>query len=378
MESNEPINDQDKTKKMNCYKKHEREKKLLFFCLLQIIKHVFSFYINSPSLTFFLNSKPFFLLYFFLSLFFQVHTFTTFMSWLNKLVGRAPKKLIEEEVTKQAHSSIHDATTSIAKRQAEMKRQIDGLTNEARTQLKAGNKKGALQTMKRKKLVETHLVKLDPHVMNLEVQKITLEGMGTTKTVFSAMKSGAAAMKVAMPSADDVTDTMEELNEAYTDHDEISDMLGAPMGSALSNMDDDELASELNDLETDLEFERESALFEQLNMAPKAPTSKIRTRSKQEQEEEEEEEAEEATEQPQTKSVSSSSSSSSSPIVILGHETMSTVQSKRSTTSPLSSSSSSSSSSNDNVARKSKAPSAMTAAELEAKQLEDLAAFMNS
>jgi hypothetical protein len=265
-------------------------------------------------------------------------------SFMNRLVGRAPKKPTEEEVTTQAHSSIQDASGSILKRQTELKRQMEDLTNQARRELKAGNKKAALQTMKRKKLVESHLVKLDPHLMNLEVQKITLEGVGTNKAVISAMKSGAAAMKVGMPSIDDVTDTMEDLTELYGDHEEVNDMLGAPLGSALSNMDDDELANELNNLQTDLESEQELAFMDQMTEAPSAPIGKV---------------------------VSSSS-------VVLGQEEALSVEASvsppipRSVTRALPSSSSSSSSS------KAPAPVPMTAAEAEAKHLQELEAFLNS
>ena len=60
---------------------------------------------------------------------------------------------------------------------------------------RAKNKRAALQCLKKKKLYEQQIEQLQNQQLKLEEQVITLEGSKTTAETFTALKSGAGAMK---------------------------------------------------------------------------------------------------------------------------------------------------------------------------------------
>jgi charged multivesicular body protein 4 len=110
--------------------------------------------------------------------------------------------------------------------------------------------------MKRKKLYEQEVDKIENVKMTLETQVINLESAAQNALTFKAMDAGAKTMKkirtdVGIEQVDDMMDAIKEEMEMAN---EINDAIAQPVDPLLA--DDDELLAELNALETsDLEAE---------------------------------------------------------------------------------------------------------------------------
>lgn len=130
------------------------------------------------------------------------------------------------------------------------------MVKEAKEKLAKGDKKGALFAMKRKKLYEAEVDKIQNVKMTLETQVINLESAAQNAQTFQAMSAGANTMKkirtdVGIEQVDDIMDEIKEEMEMAT---EINQAIAAPVDPLLA--DEDELLAELNELETnDLEAE---------------------------------------------------------------------------------------------------------------------------
>jgi len=59
----------------------------------------------------------------------------------------------------------------------------------AREKNKKGDKRGALLLLKKKKMYEKEIIKIEGSQMNIEQQIITIEGMCTNKLVFDNLKN---------------------------------------------------------------------------------------------------------------------------------------------------------------------------------------------
>ena len=165
---------------------------------------------------------------------------------------------------------------------------------------RAKNKRAALQCLKKKKLYEQQIEQLQNQQLKLEEQVITLEGSKTTAETFTALKSGAGAMKqlhkeTNIDEVDKVRpdlsskelkiqkiqpttpalpypyhphpptqiQVMDDINEQTEKMRQVQDALGQPVGYA-ADLDEDELEEELaaleaEDLEDELDLDAELA-----------------------------------------------------------------------------------------------------------------------
>jgi charged multivesicular body protein 4 len=99
---------------------------------------------------------------------------------------------------------------------------------------------------------------------------IMLEGAKATTETVDALRSGASAMKAMQKATniDDVDKTMDEINEQTENMKQIQEALATPMGAA-ADFDEDELAAELDELESE---ELESQLLQPATTAPPLPS----------------------------------------------------------------------------------------------------------
>ena len=147
---------------------------------------------------------------------------------------------------------------------------------------------GALFAMKRKKLFEAEIDKIENVKMTLETQVINLESAAQNAETFKAMQAGSKTMKkirteVGLEEVDDIMDSIKEEMEMAS---EINTAIAQPVDPLLT--DDDELLQELEQLETnDLEAELlappTKTATEALDL-PTVPDSKLPTLSKKEDE----------------------------------------------------------------------------------------------
>jgi charged multivesicular body protein 4 len=110
--------------------------------------------------------------------------------------------------------------------------------------------------MKRKKMFETEIDKIQNVKMTLETQVINLESAAQNAETFKAMEAGSKTMKkirtdVGIEKVDDIMDEIKEEMELAA---EINNAIAQPVDPLLA--DEEELLAELNALETsDLEAE---------------------------------------------------------------------------------------------------------------------------
>merc|ERR1712137_213165 len=126
----------------------------------------------------------------------------------------------------------------------------------AKKKMAKGDKKGALFCMKRKKLYETEIDKIQNVKMTLETQVINLESAAQNAETYKAMQAGTTTMKKIRNDVgiDQVDDVMDNIKEEMEMAQEINSAMAQSVDPILA--DDDELLAELNALETsDLEAE---------------------------------------------------------------------------------------------------------------------------
>lgn len=127
---------------------------------------------------------------------------------------------------------------------------IDGLAELAKAQLRKGDKRAALSTMKKRKLYEGELAKIYNVKLTLETQAISLEGATQNVSTYDAMKRGAGAMasiRQAMGGGvEHVEEMLDEIKEEMELHHEVQNAFGQPLDPLLA--DDDDLLAELETL----------------------------------------------------------------------------------------------------------------------------------
>ena len=164
----------------------------------------------------------------------------------------------------------------LEKREALLQKKMAAELEKAKEFNRQKNKRAALQCLKKKKLYEQQIDNLTNHQLKLEEQVITLEESRTTQETFSALKSGAGAMKQIQKETniDEGDKVMDDINEQSEKMRQVQEALGQPVGYA-ADLDEDELDAELAELEAE-DLEAELGLEEEL--AAPAPAVKVASR----------------------------------------------------------------------------------------------------
>ncbi|CAK9060002.1 Vacuolar-sorting protein snf7 (Vacuolar protein-sorting-associated protein 32), partial [Durusdinium trenchii] len=134
---------------------------------------------------------------------------------------------------------------------------------QAKAKNQRGDKKGALAHLRRKKLYEKEVEKINNGMLNLEQQVMAIESSSVTVDIVNAMKTGKSAMQqvTAGLDPDAVADLQDDIADLSARQNEIDDVLAAPIG-----LDDQgELEDELAELEA-------AELEEGLDALPAVPT----------------------------------------------------------------------------------------------------------
>ncbi|GMI21205.1 hypothetical protein TeGR_g3204 [Tetraparma gracilis] len=149
---------------------------------------------------------------------------------------------------------LRESLATLDKREDHIQKKADAMVEEAKKKLAAKDKKGALFSMKRKKMYESEVEKIMNSKMTLETQIMSLETQIQNIETFKAMKAGKTAMEAVRKGVDvdNVDEMMDDIREEMEQANEISQAIGQPVDGA--EFDEDELLSELNELEeNDLE-----------------------------------------------------------------------------------------------------------------------------
>ena len=139
--------------------------------------------------------------------------------------------------------------------------------------------KGALYCMKRKKLHEAELDKIQNVKMTLETQVINLESASQNAETFKAMSAGKTAMQKIRDDVgiEKVDDLMDDIREEMEMANEISDAIAQPVDPLAA--DEDDLLAELEQMGADdLEAELLKAPAAKNDvLLPDVPDSKLPT-----------------------------------------------------------------------------------------------------
>lgn len=168
---------------------------------------------------------------------------------------------------------LRDNLLVLEKREEHIQKKIEMALSEARQKSSKKDKNGALFALKRKKMYESEVSKLQGARITLDSQILALESAAVNIETFKAMKSGANAMKGLRGDidADKVDDIMDEIQDEKDIHDSISEAISRP-GQDLFN--DEDLLEELAELEAlDLEEAEMETAAANATAAPSAPQS---------------------------------------------------------------------------------------------------------
>lgn len=137
----------------------------------------------------------------------------------------------------------------INNREVHLNAKIEKLIAEAKQKNAKGDKRGALFAMKKKKLHEQEIAKIENVKMTLETQAISLEGAVHNVESVEAMKSGNSAMKSIRRAMgiDKVDGVLDDVRDEMEIHQEMDNALMEAIDPCLA--DEDELLAELYELD---------------------------------------------------------------------------------------------------------------------------------
>ncbi|KAJ8612212.1 hypothetical protein CTAYLR_002904 [Chrysophaeum taylorii] len=165
---------------------------------------------------------------------------------------------------------MRQTVETLEKRQVHLDKKIEQQVTEAKAKMAKKDKRGALYCLKRKKMYEAEIDKINGARLQLEQQMMAIETTVTNTEIVQTMHQAKGAMESARKNmdADTVNDIMDDVKDEMEQADEISQAISAPANDVL---DDDDLLNELNELE---ELELESQLLE-APAIPAAPTPQL-------------------------------------------------------------------------------------------------------
>ncbi|CAK4081017.1 unnamed protein product [Aphanomyces euteiches] len=172
--------------------------------------------------------------------------------------------------TAETIRKLREQLDTLEKRESHIEKKIALQLEEAKKKSAAKDKRGAIFCLKRKKMYESEIEKLQGARMTLETQVMTLESTQVNMATFQAMRVGTQQMKAihGQMNVESVDDIMDDIQEEMATANEIAQAISQPIGNTL--YDDDELESELAALE-DLAMEEELA-----NATPVAAPAAVR------------------------------------------------------------------------------------------------------
>jgi len=164
--------------------------------------------------------------------------------------GKKKEKPADPEEALNTINKLRGTLDDMDKRQKVLEAKARNELETAKEKNRQKDKRGALYSLKKKKMYEAEVAKLDAAKMNLEQQIFMIEGAHTNVSVFESMRAAQTTItnqhrNITVDQVDELRDQMEEHQQLQ---DEISEALTQPMGN-LANMDDDDLMDELNQLE---------------------------------------------------------------------------------------------------------------------------------
>jgi len=160
------------------------------------------------------------------------------------IFGKPKKKKIEILPIDYVILNIKSNMNSLKRKQKYAEKRIEKEVELAKQNYRTDKKK-ALEAIKRKKIYENQIEKLDGLLFNLEEFLLSIDQANINVQVMNSMKEGTKALKEINNSIKDPEKLMEEVREQMDIANEISGMIGNVNDDIF---DDDELYDELDKL----------------------------------------------------------------------------------------------------------------------------------
>lgn len=173
-------------------------------------------------------------------------------------------KIYEEPATITTADTIRNLRFHVQrqeKREQFLEKKLLVLAKEAKEKLNSGDKRGAVASMKKRKLYQSEMEKISNVKMTLETQAMNLESAAHTADAFKVMSAGTSTMakiRTEMGGVESVDDLLVDIQDEMQMADEVNTAIGQnPVGPI---MDDDELMKELESMgQMDLEQQLDEA-----------------------------------------------------------------------------------------------------------------------
>lgn len=184
-----------------------------------------------------------------------------------------PKPKLQDSIVQ-----LRTAIDTLEKREQHLQKQADEAHQRAKQKSKRGDRKGALFELKRKQMFEKQIEGMFGKRVNLETQIMALQSAAANQDVLNAMRAGrdAISAQISDKVVDEVADVMDQINENVSLIEEMDQALSQPVGN---QMDEDDLETELNELEESMAAEDQIVLPSKPQAAtvvdfPSAPVGK--------------------------------------------------------------------------------------------------------
>jgi hypothetical protein len=154
--------------------------------------------------------------------------------------------------TINAMQSLSEREEQLEKKRALLERKVNEEMDRAREFTRQKKKSQALMCLKKKKMYEEQLSRLDNLISRVMEQRAMLEEQQTTLGVLSSMQQAAKAQKKTMQEMkiENIDNTLEEIQEVGEQMRMINEAIGQPVGM-FADMDQDDLENELAELEAE-------------------------------------------------------------------------------------------------------------------------------
>jgi len=164
-----------------------------------------------------------------------------------RLFDFGSKKDDKNVSSSDAIKRLLDVEEMLNKKQQHLEAQVNEEKLTALRHSKAGNKRGALMALKRKKKYEKTLGQLDGTLTTLEIQREQLQNAATNMDVLQVMRQAAGALKKTNNDldVDKVHDLMDDMDEQNTLAEEINKAISSPFMNSGDMLSDADLEQEL-------------------------------------------------------------------------------------------------------------------------------------
>ncbi|KAF7720735.1 ESCRT-III subunit protein snf7 [Apophysomyces ossiformis] len=162
---------------------------------------------------------------------------------MNLFFGRARSK----PTAKDAIYKLRETLDMLEKRQAHEQSLVDQQLKIAKANA-TKNKRAAMLALRKKKALESNIERMNNTRFTIETQMMAIENANVNLETMNAMRTGAEAMRNIHGSLDinKLDDIMDDIQSEMDISKELSEALARPVGE---EMDEDELAAELEELE---------------------------------------------------------------------------------------------------------------------------------